>query len=286
MWCLGPVYLFPTICRKAWSYWCQRLLCHQLRWIYQMVVEQLSNLWNSARAKHFPQSILHQRNPSRMVPWEKYHHRWYPKVRPKRYTKGDEGGSWQGGEKHCVLLLRGWKNNAAIVHWQEEEREEKYSCPYNHAQPSEAQRRREKETSCIGFLRPHQRWSRRCRLDICQNVDQDEDKKVDTKCFHIHAWHSTYQCKNHRQGKHSNKATQYLPVHLGTRKIARKKLYSVTPWQPRWTNAFARQVNLQSAGYWTTNRKTSKTRTFEQRTALLPWPGRDQWATRLQSQQR
>ena len=63
--------------------------------------------------------------------------------------------------------------------------EEKYACPYNHAQPSEAQRRREKKTSCVGFLGPHQRWSRRCRLDICQNVDQDDDKKVDTKCFRI-----------------------------------------------------------------------------------------------------
>ena len=79
------------------------------------------------------------------------------------------------------------ENNAAIVHSQEEEREEKYSCPSNHAQRSEAQRRQEKETSCVGFLRPNQRWSRRCRLDICQNVDQDEDKKVATKCFCIRA---------------------------------------------------------------------------------------------------
>ena len=29
--------------------------------------------------------------------------------------------------------------------------------------------------------------------------------------------------------KASDKATQYLPVHLGTRKIARKKLHSATP---------------------------------------------------------
>ena len=106
VWCKCPVYVFhPTICWKAWSDWCQRLLCHRLRWIYQMVGEQLSNLSNSERAKHFPRSILHQRNPSRMVPWEKYHHRWYPKVRPKRYTKRDERGSWQGGEKHCYRTL-------------------------------------------------------------------------------------------------------------------------------------------------------------------------------------
>ena len=147
--------------------------------------------------------------------------------------------------------------------------------------------RREKETSYVDFLRPHQRWSRRCRLDMCQNVNQDEDKKVDNKCSCILAWHSMYQCKSHLQENHSNKAIQYLPVHLETRKkIARKKLHSATPWQPRRTNAFAHQFNLQSAGYWTTNRKTTKTRTFEQRTALLPLLGRDQWATRLESQQR
>ena len=40
---------------------------------------------------------------------------------------------------------------------------------------------------------------------------------------------SMYQCKKHRQGKHSNKATQHLPVHLGTTKIASKKLHSATP---------------------------------------------------------
>ena len=44
-----------------------------------------------------------------------------------------------------------------------------------------------KKPRALVFLRPNQRWSRRCRLDICQNVDQDEDKKVDTKCFCIHA---------------------------------------------------------------------------------------------------
>ena len=107
VWCKSPVYVFHlTICWKAWSDWFQRLFCHRLRWICEMVGEQL---WNCARAKHFPRSILHQRYPSKMVPWEKYHHRRYPKVRPKTFSKGDEEASWQGREKHCVLLLRGWK---------------------------------------------------------------------------------------------------------------------------------------------------------------------------------
>ena len=57
---------------------------------------------DSAREKHFLRSIFHQRNPSRMVPWEKYHHRSYSKVQPKRYAKRDEGSSWQGGEKQVL----------------------------------------------------------------------------------------------------------------------------------------------------------------------------------------
>ena len=32
VWCKGPAYIFhPTICRKAWSDWCQQSLCHRLR---------------------------------------------------------------------------------------------------------------------------------------------------------------------------------------------------------------------------------------------------------------
>ena len=47
-----------------------------------MVGEQLSNLWNSARAKHFPRSILHQ---------NKYYHHWYLKSDRKGIPKEMKG---------------------------------------------------------------------------------------------------------------------------------------------------------------------------------------------------